>query len=505
MNWQDIVKAALSRYHLEAQGNDLGIQAALAEQSAFNLHSGLSTTKVPRGATRFRAQDVEPLLDQALIILDKAAADRNTWQATGEKFANLKLDLSSSLSLDTISLAEEADGRFKVEEQVSLSQRKANDAKIKAATAQKVAVSALLAVVDASTVQGTRAAELARIIEYIRAMYSSEFGGRIKWDVDGLKKDVDMLTDALSNRTKEQATYNLFKEKLSADSSLSAAIGDLEAANAMTEGLKKQADWAEKNTQHLHDRAEVARQTLRMKVTLATMTAMLDFESQHKSAEVQYREGVSDAYLRLKAVEQGLHLFYDYPYPDSDPLPPLSDDDPSSFDAILSWSRRVARWLAAFTRRCNNYVLTLSIKTLVGGQWEAGKANGSWSFNLPLTTFSPGECHVRIRGVVPWAPNAGEGSWQVVLKCPTATQVCYESGKLSDVFPQDVGLCRISKVVSRTRVVTPEISGATTLFNASPIGDWNVQLRTPFDRLSVPPSWPDDIELDLYLSVLTTK
>src|SRR5437868_5975892 len=44
-------------------------------------------------AAGFREQDVEPLLDQALSILDQALADRIQFDLIGEKYATLALDL----------------------------------------------------------------------------------------------------------------------------------------------------------------------------------------------------------------------------------------------------------------------------------------------------------------------------------------------------------------------------------------------------------------------------
>ena len=98
----------------------------------------------------------------------------------------------------------------------------------------------------------------------------------------------------------------------------------------------------------------------------------------------------------------------------------------------------------------------------------AEKAQGRWSFSLPATYFGPGERHVRVRGTAVWATNDRDQLWQVALTLPTSTQVRYESGTLLETFAQAPGVCRVGKVMSRRRVVTPEISGVTALYNVSP-------------------------------------
>src|SRR4051812_32896957 len=114
----NVISAALSRFGLIVEGTNSGIKTGLGNRSAFNLHSNIADPSNPP-TTKFRPQDVEPLLDQAIAILDKAIADRGRWASAGEKFANLQMDVFSSSRLVQISLAEEQDGRFDVDSTVS--------------------------------------------------------------------------------------------------------------------------------------------------------------------------------------------------------------------------------------------------------------------------------------------------------------------------------------------------------------------------------------------------
>jgi hypothetical protein len=496
-----ILQAAKSRYHITSNGPDLGLASANADSKLFDLHAKRAETRGSCGMVRFRPQDVEPLLDQASIILEKALSDRNRWQSAGEKYANLKLDIYNSSRLDAISLGEEQDGRFDVDHFVAEGQQNANQAKHQAAIDQKAEVDALVEILSGD--KKSASVQRAVITEYIRAMYSTEFDKQVKYPNGGFTT-ADKIANADQTLTQAQATEELDKEGHTAAASSKQLAGDIAGLEAVQNGVQKQAEWAGKNAGYLRQRADAARQTLRMKIALAATTALLDFEKQMDSARNMYLEGVWDAYVRLQAVNTGISRYYNYASPNKDPLPEFTDD-PASFDAILAWTRRVARWLAAFTRRSNNYVYTISVKQRTGDAWQRGANEASWKFDLPSTAFDAKERHVRIRGVTAWAENDKGKVWQVILKPPANTQVYYESGAKSPIFEQDAPSCRVSKVVSRGKVVIPEVSGLTALYNASPIGTWTIDARLATSPQEIPRTLPDDIELDLYLSVLTIQ
>jgi len=208
---------------------------------------------------------------------------------------------------------------------------------------------------------------------------------------------------------------------------------------------------------------------------------------------------LNDAYARLEKVNEGLNRLYSYRLSSGnlDPLPVLTENF-ESFDQILAWSRRVAAWLSAFNRRCHNYVLPLSVRRLAGAEWENGKETGKWKFPVGPDVFDENERHVRIRGMCAWCVGK-EGPFTLDVWLPTASHVRYEEGPWTDLA-QDVRRCRLGRVIKRETGSVPEVSGLTGLFNASPIGEWRVKVSNPTaDLLEV----PEDIQIDLYLSVLT--
>src|SRR5262245_49181424 len=95
-----------------------------------SVAGGVTRTQGSCSTVRFRPQDVEPLLDQATSILDRALSDRVTWHNMGEKWATLRLDVFQSRHLERIAELEEQQGRFDYEAALAAGQKDAADAKI---------------------------------------------------------------------------------------------------------------------------------------------------------------------------------------------------------------------------------------------------------------------------------------------------------------------------------------------------------------------------------------
>jgi hypothetical protein len=212
----------------------------------------------------------------------------------------------------------------------------------------------------------------------------------------------------------------------------------------------------------------------------------------------------NDAYVRLEKIDLGLRNLYGY---GNDPLPSLNLHEVSSFDDVLAWTRRVSTWLAAFGRRCHNYVLPVSVKKHVKGEWKEGWHNGTGKWTMVLKTddaslFPEYERHIRLRGISGWVVGKS-GPYMVDLSLPTSTSIRFEKPDwiaLNQEHDKGVPIhCRIGRVLERTGNQS-EISGLNSLFNASPFGEWTV---SDSNGVSGDDELPEDFHLDLYLSVLT--
>lgn len=504
-DWIDLVNRIRKDFRISATGADRGIKNAEADSKLLGLRVGQSKVQCSTDSSKFRPQDVEPLLDQACIILDRANTDLMAAQTLGEKFANLKFELDQFLSLDEILVREEADGKFKVQAAVSKSQYESNEARRKGLKTVVDARSELLNLLDPNTGPGFIAAWRAGGIAYVRAQYAgSDAGQGVFWPVPdgtaggapvrgGNKVDVDL------SLTHDQYAYEHQNEMKSVQAAQAAAQFELTSADHAAEGLTAQANWDNKNTEYLQDRAERIRQLMRYRAALTKHGDLLDFQSRITPLKDRYQQQLADAYARLSAVDIGLTKIYDYaPLGVPDPLPELGDDV-QDFEHILAWTRRVAAWLAAFTRRCHNYVLPLSVKNLAGAGWASGVKKGEWKFTIDKGMFADNERHVRVRGICAWCVPQG-GPYTLDVEIPAETSIRYESGTWKENVRQSVKSCRLGRVLPRSSFPVPEVGGVTALYNASPFGEWKVRASDPFSSHSK--DWPSDFQIDLYLSVL---
>lgn len=489
---------------IEPDGTIDGLKSAIADSDLLNLHAHWGEIRGSCAEMAFRPQDVEPLLEQAASILDRAFADRASWQALGEKYVNLKLDLAQYFALYKISLDEEAAGRYDVDARTSAAQENSN----------LVRQAGLIASLDKKKSQGNKvtagqkdaddAADVAGRNQYINGMMpdcGAWLNKTVCWPftAGGVNYSGRNTPDVAFDLSKRLYAYDQVTASLGIQAEQADIQGQIDACNAMKPGNAAAREWNAKNAEFLRHRANATRNVMRMKAALTYDGSLLDFAGQMFKVVRRYIEQVDDAYARLKAVETGLKALYAYSLAGTlDPLPPLTKDL-SSFDDVVSWTRRVAAWLAAFTRRCHNYVLTLSVRHLAASKWDGGKANLDWTFCVPTSLFDENERHIRIRGMCGWCVGA-DGPY--VLDCWPPTDdamVRFERGDWTRL-DQKVARFRIGRVLKLQSATVPEVSGLTALFNASPVGTWRVKATSPGTDH---PSAPDDFFLDLYLSVLT--
>jgi len=503
---------------------DPELWSTLVKQDAeiLMLSGGINRPDGSCNLVTFRTQDAESLLDQASAIIDRALADRNTWKSLLERWATLRIDLIQSACLELISEAEERNSRFDYEADLAEGQKNARERKTAALADQQTKVTSLRNNLDTNT--DTAKSEVIRraAMAYGRDMYNArfidqavttdippqrahlnpEFGTPDPVLIHQSPGDDGRLKGANYKMARDQAKAELDRQFMGVDAESQAVKAQTEELDANKKGLDTQFAWANANRIFLRQRAWAARQALLMKLAMASHGDALDYIEQSESVKSRYIQAISDAYCRLETVENGLKAYYGYPHPDTnpDPLPKLKVDDTKSHDEIVAWLRRVAHWMAAFSKRTNSYIAPLSLKILTDNAWVQGQSSGSWTFSLE-NYFDTFQRHVRVRGVTAWAVNDRNALWQVDLTPPKSATVHLESGELKSIT-QDAPLCRISRVMSRVRLAVPEVGAVTAAFTGSPIGQWKVTVRNAATPKTVPEILPEDIEIDLYLSFL---
>lgn len=462
----------------------------------------------------FRAQDIESLLDQASSILDRALADRITWSALMERWALLRVDTLQSAALVSISDDEEKNSRFDFEADLAAGQKDARDRKETALGKQNDKLVQIGKKLDIADPSGLAAAEVNRrgAIAFVRDMPDPNFLAQpVTTTVPPTALNANKISDRTQPGTPGLGNLNYTLESQQATAELDRLLGSnaveqsalavqTEDLSAQKKGLETQSTWREANRNFLRQRAFIAKQALLVKLSMEQQGDVLDLRGQALSIKTRYIQAVSDAHARLMAVKKGLDAYYGYPFPDKRPddLPDFAPENTKSHDDIVAWSRRVGHWLTAFRLRTSSYILPISLTSLTGNNSIDGKEH---TFSLK-DLFDPFQRHIRVYGIAAWAINDRDAFWQVDLTPPTEATVVFESSTSPVTVSQDPTLCRISRVMSRTRLAVPESGAVTSVFKGSPIGSWKVTVKPAPHQQTVPTSFPDDIEIDLYLNYL---
>lgn len=442
----------------------------------------------------FRWRDCEPLLEQASALLDRALSDRSAAQSVGEKLATLLLDIKRSWELNKISEQERIDLRFETPYLVSKSQ----------CDSQSITLDRLVRQLRddsnrsmALTAFQNNAADQSSRTGYLDYLNLSNPTGppnnpfpQALGNYHGARVDMALAIatdlDAMERRVRG---YEMLTE-------LDAVRAQADALARGIDGVKAQQAWDDKNREYLAARADVEKELLTLKLAMAKLPWLLDFDQQMSSIRPRYLQAVRDAHDRLQCVRDGMVNVYGTLV---DPLPNPTDD--ARVDDIIAWTRKTATWLAALTRRSHNYIFPLSVNRRSGQNWAGGLAAGQWSFNLPQIEFDQ-QCYVRVRGIVGWVVGGADNAlWTLDVQLPDVATFVYERGATQELS-QGLIKCKISAVTSREKRPNPDIVGLTSCYNASPIGNgWIVRANDAFNP-GVGPRVLDDIQLDLYLSVL---
>jgi hypothetical protein len=221
----------------------------------------------------------------------------------------------------------------------------------------------------------------------------------------------------------------------------------------------------------------------------------LNYESQARTIRERIERDLQDALDRIVVASHGLKLLYGYL--EEPPLETLSSDL-TRIDVAALWCRRAIKWLVAFGQLDQASTYVFSMKRILGQQWDTAIRDGGLSgeanfkFNTQADVFDSHR-FVRLRGVCSYLIGGVEdvGPWTVDVSLPqSALSVQTINGSAGDKFVKiDQSLlpsCRLGRVETKGSFRPPEVAGAISLMNASPIcfdpsDCWTVKLRSPTD------------------------
>lgn len=226
-------------------------------------------------------------------------------------------------------------------------------------------------------------------------------------------------------------------------------------------------------------RTRLARNRLEQKVQLASAAGPLDYAFQARALLLRIQRDLSDATDRLVVASAGLRDIYGYP--EDFPLLSIRSKGEDQFqlsrlDAAVVWVRDAIRWLAAFSQLDQSFVVSLSLKSLLGEKkFREVISGGTAFFSIPSKHLVKHR-YMRLRGLSAQSVTSRPtGVLSIELTPPRRGRfvVLDERGntKTLEVDQSTMPECVLGRVQDYRVAFVPDISGAISLMNASPMGD----------------------------------
>jgi hypothetical protein len=249
-----------------------------------------------------------------------------------------------------------------------------------------------------------------------------------------------------------------------------------------------------------------ARQAREARLRLMEDGAAHNYEEQCRDIATLLEAAYTDAIDRATVAALGMKNIYGYSGEELETA--LALDSP--IIGAIGWVRGAIRWLAAFAQLDQEWSASFSLRALVGNAtWttapdETGMT--SLTFTIPEQYFAS-HWFVRLRGITMYITSgngASHGPWSASVKLPVDALSYQAQPVASPISQPDLPPCHLGRIDGRDSPRQPEIAGAISLMNASPVGDpekdpaWNILIRSPYGTdLAV--STLEDIILELRL------
>lgn len=460
----------------------------------------------------YRYLQAELLLNQAADLLDRGVRDRGEWNDAAVKRFYLNLELLEFARLDEIHEREIEAGIYTSVAKTSQAELDATKA---AATHNQNAIGNLQS--QLSTFYSSSAIDLA--VKVARNQAFASVVPNYKWEIpenkgfdhvqlplwDGTAANKeDYLVKAADFQT--QHNMQSARNSITAQSESIAAAAD--ADRLRDPGLKAKADWDTSDAGFRYERTKVSRDLQIAKVKAATDPGgVLNYGERMKPVNERAVLDFRESLAKLAAAAKGLRLLYGY----TEELP--EPKGITFFDDLLLWVRRAISWLVRFRQLEQSYVLPVSVRPLTK-DWNQACQTGNFTFDIS-ESFLPNMRHVRLRGlsvltIVDKADDHPASLFQAVVTAPRTSYCTYLSpndGKPDDVGPDKHGdleqkfvpPCRLGRVTSRGNIREPDVVGSSALYNASPIGSWQLSMST-ISSTGMKLQSLNDIQLDLHLA-----
>ena len=254
-----------------------------------------------------------------------------------------------------------------------------------------------------------------------------------------------------------------------------------------------------------------AKKRLDKKVAATGQNGPLDYATQAKSFQERMDRDFKDAANRIMVASKGLRNIFGYSDLMLKQLEDIEKGSDNALDDAVAWVREAIRWLAAFSQNDQSFTLVISLKKALGLEWPKLFDGTTLQFKIDNSLFDKHR-YVRLRGLsasLLSQANVLAYPVQCVVRVPERAKYVAVGKDGTDIHLPDVDqgskvmpACTLGRVADARLSREPEVCGAISLMNASPIGiaadsgKWSIQTNVEKSLAKN----IEDILLEIYVS-----
>jgi hypothetical protein len=450
--------------------------------------------------TDFYYLHVEPLLDQAADLLERAIKERGHWDELAAKAAQLSLEMSEYQLLDAIHREEEAAGVYLLEAKTTTADLVADTSFIKSMDTAASQQGTVESHIDDPT-QKRVSLDAVQKAAWVGGIWNYYFGspGNVTYANPGFYGVSKSVADHSYDAAGEQWQYEHKIASFSAGAQKHAFLASQASVSSRIEAVRFRDEWNKRNIEFRKRRTIAARNIQDLKAKLVTDSdGILNHAKRLPAIKKRFQADFNNALARMIVAQDGIEKLFGYTT-----KIPTNMTSIDYFDDCLVWCRDAIHWIIRFARREQGTVRTVSLRSLLGNGWANFIANHTAMVTVPASEFAGLSC-VRIRGValnvVQTAAPSGTrpALWKIRCRVPQSGRYVQLNGSVIDIDQASAPPCQFGRVSVRNFVRDPDVLGASALHNTSPIGNWEFTVDgavgQPFDLTEI-----EDIELDIHI------
>jgi hypothetical protein len=231
-----------------------------------------------------------------------------------------------------------------------------------------------------------------------------------------------------------------------------------------------------------------------------------NYQERFEALKAQMTADFDDAVLRLEAAYEGMQAFFGYGEAKSEIRLP----DDRKLESLATWTRKAVAWMVAFTHQDQAVTSSISLRSVMGKQWDKVIQNLKKEEEQEFTFRWDGGTlknayFVRLIGISAYyIGKATDKTLQMKVRLPEHAISRQRTGTVD--VEQSLPTCQMGRIRHANSQRPPEIVGTNSLRNASPIGRSGA---AGLWTISIASAWPDanasggieDIILELQVNV----